>query len=256
MLSGRTEIGRTDPALLTEEVHGPRLLLLAGRHWRVTHIDWTRRRCFIKPADRGGKALWMTNGPPTGLSYRMARVVREVLLGVDPPVRLTRRARARLAEMRDGAASVMHPGGTVIARTGKDEVRWWTWASFRANATLVATLSDLVEPMQRYDDAYIRLRSDLTWDMWLSGVADAAERICLPEIDDKALAGLKFNTALPNGSRWRRSRPDSPTSIGRSHTARAVQVRLLRVSDRRLRARSAPPGRRPPARTVRGVPRS
>ncbi|MEV6153021.1 helicase-related protein [Nonomuraea sp. NPDC052129] len=43
VLSGRKEVGRTDPALLTEEIEGPRLLLLAGRTWRVTYIDWSRR---------------------------------------------------------------------------------------------------------------------------------------------------------------------------------------------------------------------
>jgi ATP-dependent Lhr-like helicase len=197
VLSGRTEIGRTDPALLTREVRGPRLLLLAGRHWRVTYIDWTRRRCFVEPAESGGKALWMTGGTPEGLSYPMVRAMRQVLLGDDPPVHLTRRAARRLAELRNGAASVVHPGGTVITRAGNDEIRWWTWAGFRANATLVATLSDLVDPMQRYDDAYIRLRDDLTPDMWRSGIADATERICLPDINDKALAGLKFNSALP-----------------------------------------------------------
>ncbi|MFC7761176.1 DEAD/DEAH box helicase [Catellatospora bangladeshensis] len=69
VLAGRTEIGRTDPALLTEKVQGPRLLLLAGRSWRVTYIDWSRRRCFVESADAGGKALWMTSGAPEGLSH-------------------------------------------------------------------------------------------------------------------------------------------------------------------------------------------
>ena len=59
VLNGRVEIGRTDPALLTANVDGPRLLLLAGHSWRVTWIDWKRRRCFVDPADGGGKARWM-----------------------------------------------------------------------------------------------------------------------------------------------------------------------------------------------------
>ncbi|MFD0819458.1 DEAD/DEAH box helicase [Micromonospora zhanjiangensis] len=148
VLAGRTEIGRVDPALLTEKVHGPRLLLLAGRSWRVTHVDWTRRRCFVEPADSGGKAQWLTGAGPQGLSYLMVRAMREVLLGGEPPVRLTRRAAGRLAELRDGAASAVHPGGTVITRTGRGELRWWTWAGFRANATLAATLSPLLDSTQ------------------------------------------------------------------------------------------------------------
>lgn len=197
VLSGRTEIGRTDPALLTEKVDGPRLLLLAGRSWRVTYIDWKRRRCFVEPAESGGKALWMGSGPPQGLSYPMVRAMREVLLGADPAAKLTRRAVGRLDEICRGAVGIVHPGGTIVARTDDHEVRWWTWAGFRTNATLAATLGDVVDPKQGYDDAYIRLRDDLSRDDWLVAVADAADRICLPDIDDKALVGLKFNSALP-----------------------------------------------------------
>ncbi|PWU59500.1 ATP-dependent helicase [Micromonospora globispora] len=198
VLSGRTEIGRTDPALLTAKVQGPRLLLLGGRSWRVTYIDWKRHRCFVEPAEGGGKALWMAGGLPQGLSYQMVRAMREVLLGADPPVSLTQRAVARLAQLRDEATSWAHPGGTVIVRDREGEVRWWTWAGFRANATLVATLSELADPSQRYDDASIRLRPDLDREMWRIATADAAGRICLPDVTEKALAGLKFNAALPS----------------------------------------------------------
>lgn len=228
VLSGRTEIGCTDPALLTSKVHGPRLLLLAGRSWRVTHIDWTRRRCFVEPADSGGKALWMTGGAPSGLSYPMVRAMREVILGADPPVRLTRRAIGRLDEMRDGASTVAHPGGTVVARAGNDDVRWWTWAGYRANATLIATMGHLADPTPRYDDAYIRLRAGVTRRMWLSGVADAAERICLPEVDDKGLAGLKFS-ALPRRLAVATLAARLADVGRRNRATRGIQVRLLRL---------------------------
>ncbi|MFC7648672.1 hypothetical protein ACFQX6_55675 [Streptosporangium lutulentum] len=89
VLSGRKEIGRTDPALLTEEIEGPRLLLLAGRTWRVTYIDWSRRRCFVEAADGRGKARWGGTGYG-GLSYVLSQAMRSVLLGADPPVRLSR----------------------------------------------------------------------------------------------------------------------------------------------------------------------
>ena len=58
IINGREEIGRTDPALLSEKIDGPRLLLLAGHSWRVTWIGWKRRRCFVEPVDGGGKARW------------------------------------------------------------------------------------------------------------------------------------------------------------------------------------------------------
>ncbi|MEV4770583.1 DEAD/DEAH box helicase [Micromonospora humida] len=197
VLAGRHEIGRTDPALLTARVEGPRLLLLAGRSWRVNHIDWKRRRCFVEPADGGGRALWMTSASPQGLSYRMVRAMRDVLIGADPKVALTARATGRLATLRRDATAAVHPAGSVIVRDREGEVRWWTWAGFRANATLVATLSELADPTQRFDDTSIRLRADLDREMWRAATVDAEQRICLPAVDEKALVGLKFSAALP-----------------------------------------------------------
>jgi ATP-dependent helicase Lhr and Lhr-like helicase len=195
VLSGRREIGRTDPVLLTQKTDGPRLLLLGGRSWRVTWTDWKRRRCYVEPAAGGGKARWLTPGV-SGTSFALARAAREVLLGADPPVALTQRAKRILTKVRDQHVSAVHPGGTVITRTGED-VRWWTWAGYRANSTLAATLSDLTDSVQRFDDASIRMRTDLTREAWSAGTADAAERLCLPDVDQRALAGLKFNEALP-----------------------------------------------------------
>jgi ATP-dependent Lhr-like helicase len=197
VLFGRAELGRIDPSLLTEEVHDDRRLLLGGRNWRVTYIDWRRRRCFVEPADGGGKARWLQGGW-AGLGFELTRAIREVLLGADPPVRLTHRAVNRLAAQRADRSHLVHPGGSVIVRDTHGDLRWWTWAGFRANATLAATLSEVVDSVQRFDDRQIRLRQDLTPQVWRDLAADAAHRLCLPDISERALEGLKFNAALPN----------------------------------------------------------
>ncbi len=197
VLAGRSELGRVDPALLTEESSGPRVLLLGGRSWRVTYIDWTRRRCFVEAADGGGKARWFGAGW-TGLGFELSRAMRDVLLGAKPDgATLTRRASDRLDGVREEQAGTVHPGGTVITRTSDGEARWWTWAGFRANATLAATLSDLTDPLQRFEDEYVRLREGITTASWRDGTTDAAQRLCLPEVSDRAVAGLKFSSALP-----------------------------------------------------------
>ncbi|MEU7209942.1 DEAD/DEAH box helicase [Streptomyces sp. NPDC044989] len=196
VLSGRTEIGRTDPSVLTEERPGPRRLLLGGRSWQVTYIDWTRKRVFVEPADSGGVAKWM-NGGIAGLSYALTRAMREVLLGTDPPVSLTRRAEACLAEQRESdAPDTVHPGGTLITRVGTD-VRWWTWAGYRANATLAATLSSVSDPLQRPTDCWVRLREDVTPTAWRAARAGVGENLVLPDVDPRAVRGLKFSAALP-----------------------------------------------------------
>jgi len=199
VLTGRTEIGTTDPALLTDEVIGPRRLLLAGRSWQVTYIDWSRRRCYVDPVEGGGRARWGGVGLTRTASYELTRAVREVLLGAEPPISLTRRARNTLAQSREEDAAFVHPDSTVIVRGGKDtNVRWWTWAGYRANATLATTLAGVADPLQRPTDAYIRLREDLSSDDWKKARSDAAQSLCLPSVDTRALNGLKFSAALPD----------------------------------------------------------
>ncbi|MGW4505043.1 DEAD/DEAH box helicase [Streptomyces sp. NPDC004436] len=198
VLSGRTEIGQTDPSVLTEERPGPRRLLLGGRSWQVTFIDWGRKRAFVEPAEGGGVAKW-TGGGLAGLSYALTRSMRDVLLGADPPVSLTRRAEACLSEWREqDAPQITDADCSLITRVGTD-VRWWTWAGYRANATLAATLPSVSDPVQRPTDCYVRLREDLTPGMWqvARANADGGNALVLPDVDHRAVHGLKFSAALP-----------------------------------------------------------
>lgn len=197
VFNGRTEIGRTDPDLLTEEIEGPRRLLLAGRNWQVTYIDWHRKRCFVEPADGGGRARWNGFGAERVRSFTLTRAARDVLLGEDPPVRLTKRASLRLTEAREAFLDAVHPGGTLIVRRDGGDVRWWTWAGHRANATLSATLPSVVVPHRRTNGDWIRLREDLTPSRWQAALRDAQANLALPEVDTHAIRGLKFSEALP-----------------------------------------------------------
>ncbi|HEY6745784.1 MAG TPA: hypothetical protein VI357_08685 [Mycobacteriales bacterium] len=87
-------------------------------------------------------------------------------------------------------------------------MRWWTWAGFRANAVLAATIAGVADPLQRFDDQYVRLGDDLTVQGWRDGTADAAQRLCLPEVSEKAPVGVNFSDALPKQApRLRRTPP-------------------------------------------------
>jgi ATP-dependent Lhr-like helicase len=194
VLHGREEIGRTDPVLLADRVYGPRLLLLGGRSWRVTWTDWKRRRCFVEPAEEGGRARWLSSAVG-GLSFEIARAMRDVLLGDDPSVTLTRRGAGTLAGLRSDAIGRVASAGTVVSGTDGD-LRWWTWAGYRVNATLKATLGEVADTSQRVGDLYLRLRADLRASTW-PAVRSLRDQLVLPEVDDKALTGLKFSEALP-----------------------------------------------------------
>ncbi|MET7767445.1 DEAD/DEAH box helicase [Nocardia sp. NPDC005366] len=196
VLAGRQEIGQTDASVLTDDRPGPRLLLLAGRSWRVTYIDWKRRRAFVEPAEGGGVAKWSSLGV-RGLSAELTRAMRAVLLGEDPDVSLTRRALIALAEQREHRAGTVAADATLIT-SESGTVRWWTWAGYRANATLAASFDGVADPDQRPGDLAVRLRDDLTPQMWqaVSRSLDP-DRLALPTVDPRAVAGLKFSALLP-----------------------------------------------------------
>ncbi|CAM5669739.1 hypothetical protein [Streptomyces coeruleorubidus] len=91
----------------------------------------------------------------------------------------------------------VHPGGTVITRLTDGDIRWWTWAGHRANAMLAASLPSVAAPQRRFEDHWIRLCDDLTPTRWKAAVTEATLRLCLPEVDERAVRGLKFSEALP-----------------------------------------------------------
>ncbi|MFR9751684.1 DEAD/DEAH box helicase [Nocardia sp. 004] len=194
VLAGRTEIGTIGTDLLTEEVDGPRVLLLGGRSWRVTHVDWNRRRCFVEAADDGGKAKW--SGLSAGWSHTIARGMRTILLGNVPAgVTLTHRAKSALADVRETYTDVVDPDRLVVVLPSHSAGRWWTWAGTATNRTLHASLPSLVDPRQRIDEQSVRLLPGITAADLSAALEDP--RVGLPQVDPKALAGLKFSGSLP-----------------------------------------------------------
>jgi ATP-dependent helicase Lhr and Lhr-like helicase len=197
--AGRNEIGMVDTGLLTEDVEDARVLLLGGRSWRVTHIDWKRQQVFVESTDIPGMARWQSI--PDGVSFELARGVRSVLLGATPGgVTLTRRALDALTGYRAMRSGEVHEGSFVVERDHKGDWRWWTWAGAKANRTLAAWAKELVPQRQRIGAESIRLHADLT----IGAIRDGLESVRAtddrpsPAVDRRALEGLKFSEALPD----------------------------------------------------------
>lgn len=194
VLAGRVEIGTIGTDILTEPVEGPRVLLLAGRSWNVTHIDWERRRCFVEPAKERGKAKWSGSG--AGLSYDITRGMREVILGSLPRgVTFTKRATNTLATLGYTYQDNVADDRLVVQLPSGSQGRWWTWAGTAANRTLQASLPGIVDPRQRLDEKSIRLLPDVTVSQLSAALA--AIDWSAPAVDEAALRGLKFSAALP-----------------------------------------------------------
>lgn len=197
VLAGREEIGSVgDDALLADTAGAPRVLLLAGRAWLVTHVDWKRRRCHVEMTDLPGRAKW--GGQSGGLSFEITRGMRDVLLGADlPGIGLSRRARTMLDDLRDHHSGCVDADGTVLRRSSDGDVHWWTWAGSAANRTLHASL-DVVDPRQRIGDRVLRLRHGIDLREAASELRGSrVQELRDPDVDPRGLRGLKFSDALP-----------------------------------------------------------
>ena len=194
VLAGRNEVGTIGTDLLTQEVAGPRVLLLGGRSWQVTHVDWERRRCFVEPVDAGGQAKW--SGLSGGLSYDITRGMRDVIFGRLPAgVEFTERATRTLADLRASYSENADPERLIVRLPDDAAGRWWTWAGTAANRSLQASLPKLVDPRQRLDEKSVRLLPGVSVTEF--GDAIAAVEWRDPLVDANAVRGLKFSAALP-----------------------------------------------------------
>lgn len=195
VLAGRAEVGTIGTDLLTEGVEGPRVLLLGGRSWQVTHVDWERRRCFVEAADAGGRAKW--SGASGGLSYDITRGMRDVILGADPEgVVFTERASEVLTALRESYGDNVSTDRLIVRMPDDSAGRWWTWAGTAANRTLQASLPRVVDPRQRIDEKSIRLLPAVTVTEFSEALAGVEWQD--PDVDKNALRGLKFSSALPD----------------------------------------------------------
>lgn len=199
---GRVEIGTVpDEVLLARPagiaVGGGVVLALAGRNWAVNHVDWGRRVVHVRPTDAPGIARWSGTSHPLGGT--IARGVREVLLGSDPPgVILSQRASKRLAQLRSEHPWV-RPDATALVTDARGRARWWTFAGWRANLRLGRAAADLRRGVAAIDGLAVALDPDTSLEQLGTAISEAARRSIDPTslVAIEAVEGLKFSECLP-----------------------------------------------------------
>ncbi len=137
---------------------------------------------------------WMGDAAP--LSFALARAERDVLLGEDPAVTISKRATG--SSKRSGPTT--HRGLTAWVSScsaTRDDVHWWTWAGARANATLIAALPEIADDSQRPDNFRVRLRGIEAAEKLGAALEQVVWEDVLPAVSTAALAGLKFSEVLP-----------------------------------------------------------
>lgn len=192
---GANELGYLDPTSLLTPDRSYATVLLGGRAWKVTSIDWNRRFAWVEPSDGAGRSRWSGGG--RALSPELCDAMRDVATGCDPDgVTLTKRARGALEEIR-GEFRFARPDSTSVV-IEPTRARWWTWAGGRANATLSDALGDLAA--SRGDDLSIGL------DPPRASTAEVARRLeplhpdtlPTPSIAHDFADNMKFSDCLPD----------------------------------------------------------
>ena len=118
-----------------------------------------------------------------------ARPSATSLLGADPEVTLSQRAKETLPRLRADRGDEVSKDGLVLRRRPAGGSRFWTWAGLRANATLLAGLGlDVAEP-----------RTRACCSRKVSGRPRSGQPTSVQyrELDAEAITALKFAAALP-----------------------------------------------------------
>ncbi|MCE9553886.1 MAG: DEAD/DEAH box helicase [Planctomycetes bacterium] len=197
VLHGRQELGFVDEKTFLSKQEGPRVLLLGGRAWQVTHIDWQRKVAHVEESAGQGRSQWI--GAEPSLGFRLCQAIKQILAGDAVQECWSQRAREQLAEIRGHCAWLTSEGSTVVA-SRESETLWWTFAGQGGNASLAPALATACRGRATPDSFVIRFGQRLSHSDVERAIAEVRSKDpaeLLPEVDEEAIDGLKFAECLP-----------------------------------------------------------
>ncbi len=197
VLHGRQELGFVDELTFLGKQPGPRVLLLGGRSWHVTHVDWTRKLAYVEATEDQGRSRWKGEG--RGLGFALCQAIQRILASSQPKPAYSRRAIERLGHVRQDFAW-LPAEGTAFLLNGEQGAAWWTFAGAGANASLAPALSEAARCQVTSDSFTVQFPSPLRAEDVRNVLCQMRERRLddlLPIVDEAALEGLKFSDCLP-----------------------------------------------------------
>ena len=190
---GQLELGRVHHASFAVRDDRAPVLLLAGRPWVVTNVDWDARVAYVQPTQDEGRSRWLGSGQ--ALRYELCQAVARVLSAEDAGPFCSRRASERLAEIRADYLW-LQPGMTALVTEPDGRQRWWTFAGLNANAALAEGLRRGGSSVRRVDNFCISFETRID-----PGAIEELKRMpretLRSPVNERALQGLKFSNCLP-----------------------------------------------------------
>ena len=194
----RTEIGQVpDIAVVAAFANkiGPPAILLAGRPWRITDIDWKRRIARVEPSEQ--QATVNFSGPSRSLGYQICQSVAAVLAGVSlNPIELTRRASGALEQWRRELPTAQ-PGRTLLIHS-RDGSRWYTFGGLRANMELAARVAPLRQQVCQRHNLYIGFGAPVSRSDIRTAICQPTPQAELTRLVTTVSGALKLQQAIPD----------------------------------------------------------
>jgi ATP-dependent Lhr-like helicase len=195
---GKLDLGKVHQASFAVKEDHPPVLLLAGKSWAVTHIDWPARVAFVEPTELEGKSRWLGSGQP--LRYSLCQAIQRVLAGEDPGVPFSKRAEEQLVKTRTDF-TWLTPATTHLVRHSNERLLWWTFAGLYANSAIAQAIREQNVNVGKVDNFVIALASGTPvaqLESALSGVLALDAATLTTPVSDRAVSELKFSECLPS----------------------------------------------------------
>lgn len=199
VVHGSNSIGMVDwLTVAVEEGKERRPLILSGRAWDIHNIDFSGRKVFVTPSTAKGRARWYGQGQ--GLSFEIARSVREMLLSDENSPRWSTRCRSQIGVIRDDYRSKGIESTSCVSDQTENHVVWWNFAGRFLNEAFASTLETSAGIDAKFDDFSLRVPFETDITLLSSTIrrllADPNVLQNIP-ISKQWLDGLKFSDCLP-----------------------------------------------------------
>ena len=198
VMYGRSDLGQVHESSFLIRTGERPVVLLGGRNWVVTNIDWSKRIAYAEPTELQGKSRWVGSGQP--LSFPHCQAIKSALKGGLASKHYSRRAREEIA-LASTEFIWLNGGTTFVVNHSEDSTEWWTFAGLRANGMLADGIRQRLGLASTFDNLVIKMDRAVTQDT--SDNLVGALRSCPPQSPaiadlDKAIEELKFSVCLPH----------------------------------------------------------
>lgn len=190
---GNVEVGYIDPTMLTGDKQD-RLILLAGKSWRITDVDWKKRVVWLEPAKEGGKARWTGSGRTLSLEIAQG-IFRALRQGTGEHAVISKRARIEIDQLMEDLPDTGNNLPMAITSNDAGGARLWTFGGTRANRSIARQIQSLVE-VRRADAIGLDLKTPIDPSELSADLLATELQFSTAEIKDLAKR-IKFSECLP-----------------------------------------------------------